>query len=318
MEDRRHYVYEHLRFDRKEEGEVFYTGKGCGSRAYDFSARNVHHGRVVKKLIRLGIPPAANIVMDALTEDEAFMYESTQLRHRKDECAPLTNIMDGGDGFCVRWARRASAKSHSVKTPDGKSALGVRNGHKSHSVKTEEGKSVLGVRNAARMHARKIPDGKSAWAVSGAAAVHLDKGPDGKSNHAKRLIRASLATSLAPVLVSTGRTLDEYLAQFDPEQTRGQRDYCAPSEVRELIHKDSDAVVIPIATSNPKKPGSKAYRVWDSYAAGGVVRDIIPAIDSARASAGMRSHRGARSELLWAVAHGLIRIVPTKEKRPEQ
>ena len=65
-EDRKYYVYAHVRLDKME---PFYIGKGKGNRAYKLK-RNYHHDRISKKYGH-----AVVIIADKLTEEEAYWLE---------------------------------------------------------------------------------------------------------------------------------------------------------------------------------------------------------------------------------------------------
>ena len=65
-EDRKYYVYAHIRLDKME---PFYIGKGKGERAYDLY-RNDHHDAITDEYGH-----AVVIIADHLTEEEAYWLE---------------------------------------------------------------------------------------------------------------------------------------------------------------------------------------------------------------------------------------------------
>lgn len=86
------YVYLHGRPD----GSVFYVGKGCKSRAYDFrNNRNPHYLRTVEKMGKENISVT---IFPCEDEPDSFYVETMVidlLRKRGDR---LCNLTDGGDG----------------------------------------------------------------------------------------------------------------------------------------------------------------------------------------------------------------------------
>jgi len=93
-----------------EHGSPFYVGKGHGRRAYTHLSgcqrqRREGYGslfyRKLRKMLSCGIQPEIEIVMDMLTEDEAFAFERELIRcigRRNLGKGPLCNLTDGGDG----------------------------------------------------------------------------------------------------------------------------------------------------------------------------------------------------------------------------
>lgn len=81
------YVYLH----KKDNGQIFYVGKGVGYRATQTSNRNPYWKRVVKKY-------GLNVVIfkDDLTEEDAYSLEMELISVIGRE--NLTNLTDGGDG----------------------------------------------------------------------------------------------------------------------------------------------------------------------------------------------------------------------------
>ena len=81
------YVYLH----KKDNGQIFYVGKGVGYRATHTSNRNPYWKRVAKKY-------GLNVVIfkDGLSEEEAYNLEMELISVIGKE--NLTNLTDGGDG----------------------------------------------------------------------------------------------------------------------------------------------------------------------------------------------------------------------------
>ena len=91
MDERRFYVYE---FYKKETNEVFYVGKGTGSRMYDYKKRNRYFINIVNKY-----DCASRKVYDNLTNEEAIKLEIALIALRRAEGVKLCNMTNGGDGF---------------------------------------------------------------------------------------------------------------------------------------------------------------------------------------------------------------------------
>lgn len=86
-----HYTYAHYRNDT---GQVFYIGKGVGSRAWDKTARSSwwtriceKHGRKVQVLARWG------------TAEEALDHEMFLIKVFRELGHPLCNFTNGGEGM---------------------------------------------------------------------------------------------------------------------------------------------------------------------------------------------------------------------------
>jgi len=90
------YVYEHWRPDT---GTVFYVGKGKERRAWDsLQGRNRWHKAIQKHLVSLGLEFEVRIVVDGLTEREAFAEEIRRIAEHRLAGAKLCNLSDGGEG----------------------------------------------------------------------------------------------------------------------------------------------------------------------------------------------------------------------------
>lgn len=102
-EDRRFYIYEHI---RKDNNTCFYVGKGTGDRAYDLDRGNFHNGVCKEYGCRV------KIIKDGLTEKEAFALERERIEdyvitfgygapidgYRDYSNNYLTNFTWGGEG----------------------------------------------------------------------------------------------------------------------------------------------------------------------------------------------------------------------------
>ena len=96
---REFYVYIHRKMDT---GEIFYVGKGKGSRYKDSSSRNKHWKHIVNKH---GF--AYEIIKDKLTEEEALSIELDKINDIGID--NLSNIVLGGKG-ASGWKHSDSAK----------------------------------------------------------------------------------------------------------------------------------------------------------------------------------------------------------------
>lgn len=85
------YIYHHLRNDT---GQPFYVGKGFAKRAQSKSRRNKHWQSVVAKH-----GYAVEIVIDNLTEQEAFECERMLIADYRAAGHKLANKTDGGEGL---------------------------------------------------------------------------------------------------------------------------------------------------------------------------------------------------------------------------
>lgn len=90
------YVYEHWRPDTNT---CFYVGKGNGKRGHLIWGvrRNEHHHRIVEKLRRNGLKVEVRIILDSLSDEDAFKMEQERIAFYGIE--NLTNQTAGGDGL---------------------------------------------------------------------------------------------------------------------------------------------------------------------------------------------------------------------------
>jgi hypothetical protein len=90
------YVYEHWRNDLDV---CFYVGKGKKGRAYDRNNRNKHWHHIVNKLERSGSSYEIRIVIDGVSEKDAFNVEMSRISFWRSHNIELSNKTDGGEGF---------------------------------------------------------------------------------------------------------------------------------------------------------------------------------------------------------------------------
>lgn len=93
------YAYAHVRPDLTP----FYIGKGRIDRVHNFSRRNIHHQRIVKK------DGQANIIIEKMacrSEAEAFLREELAIKALRCAGVRLANITSGGDGPSgYKWSK---------------------------------------------------------------------------------------------------------------------------------------------------------------------------------------------------------------------
>jgi hypothetical protein len=116
QEPKEFYVYTWFRPDKNE---VFYVGKGKGSRSSNTYRRNAHFKNILNKLSELGMAPTVVRVADGLTESEAFKIEIELISkyRRAEDGGTLCNITTGGDGASgvVKSIESRRRTSESVK-----------------------------------------------------------------------------------------------------------------------------------------------------------------------------------------------------------
>lgn len=83
------YLYVH----RKNNGEIFYVGKGTGDRAYRTNGRSKHWHRFVAKH---GL--VVEIVAPNISEHDAFCFEISAIALCRNMAAKLVNVTGGGEG----------------------------------------------------------------------------------------------------------------------------------------------------------------------------------------------------------------------------
>lgn len=92
---RTYYIYEHWRPDKDA---CFYVGKGHGKRCRVMYNRGPYHTHIQAHLARNGFEVEIRIIMDGLTEDEAFYQEKRRINYWKLLGATLANKTEGGEG----------------------------------------------------------------------------------------------------------------------------------------------------------------------------------------------------------------------------
>lgn len=123
----KYYVYAWFRLDKNV---VFYIGKGSGNRYKDMSMRNKYFLNVVNKVGKENIK--IDILVDNLSEEEAFEKEKYYISYYRKLGHPLTNISDGGEGSSG-WYDKLSEEEKMKHKEISKSFLG-----KTHSEETKQ------------------------------------------------------------------------------------------------------------------------------------------------------------------------------------
>lgn len=134
----KYYVYAWIRLDKNK---VFYIGKGSGNRYKDMSMRNKYFLNVVNKIGEDNIQ--IKILLDNLTEDEAFEKEKYYISYYREKGHPLTNLSDGGEGSSG-WYDKLSEEEKQKHKEVSKSFLG-----KTHSEETKKkmSQSMFGLKH---------------------------------------------------------------------------------------------------------------------------------------------------------------------------
>lgn len=83
------YIYRHIRLDTNT---PFHVGKGFGRRAYQKTCRNLYWHNIAKNGYEI------EIILENLTEDEAFAKEKEFIKLYKSLGYCETNFTDGGEG----------------------------------------------------------------------------------------------------------------------------------------------------------------------------------------------------------------------------
>jgi hypothetical protein len=105
----KYYVYAHI---RKDNGDIFYVGKGSGDRLIQKKGRNNYWKNIVTKYGYQQIK-----LIENLTEKESFQKEIEYIAHYKSKGMCKANISFGGDGVKVekRWWGEAISKAQKGK-----------------------------------------------------------------------------------------------------------------------------------------------------------------------------------------------------------
>lgn len=116
------YVYAYYRLDTNE---IFYIGKGHGGRCYNINNRSNYFKNICNK-----VDVAVVILIDGLTEDEAFMYESESIQslvfdygysieiegnRSKEKGCHLVNQTWGGEGVSTIWSEERKESKRGYK-----------------------------------------------------------------------------------------------------------------------------------------------------------------------------------------------------------
>lgn len=106
-------VYEHWRPDT---GLCFYVGKGFSSRAYRLNRpSNLHHQRIVSKLLRQGQSVEIRLVEEKISESCALQLEKQRIVYWRSLGVCLVNLTDGGEG-CSGWIPDKKSLSNMKKS----------------------------------------------------------------------------------------------------------------------------------------------------------------------------------------------------------
>lgn len=116
------YVYAYYRLDTNE---IFYIGKGHGGRCYNINNRSNYFKNICNK-----VDVAVVILIDGLTEDEAFMYEAESIQslvfdygysieiegnRSKEKGCHLVNQTWGGEGVSTIWSEERKESKRGYK-----------------------------------------------------------------------------------------------------------------------------------------------------------------------------------------------------------
>lgn len=158
-EDRRFYVYEHI---RKDNNTCFYVGKGTGDRAYNLDRGNFHNGVCKEYGCRV------KIIKDGLTEKEAFALERERIEDYVITFgygAPIDGYRDYSNNYLTNFTW--GGEGTSGMNPWNKGKKGIQAGEnnpfygKHH---TEEAKQKIGEKLKGKMVGEKNGMfGKNPW-----------------------------------------------------------------------------------------------------------------------------------------------------------
>lgn len=170
LEEKVYYVYALVRPDT---GSIFYIGKGSGDRAehhikWPDRQCNPHKANIIRKLDNLGSPARVEIIIDGLSESQAYEAESVLIKKiGRHPMGPLVNLTDGGDGL------RGLTRTPAHKAAISKALRGMKkNGAALDAAlaNLEKGRLALAVRppdaraeSARKSLSRKPPERRSEW-----------------------------------------------------------------------------------------------------------------------------------------------------------
>ena len=135
-EDRRFYVYEHI---RKDNNTCFYVGKGTGNRAYNLDRGNFHNGVCKEYGCRV------KIIKDGLTEEEAFKLETERIEDYVITFGygiPIDGYRDFSNNYLTNFTWGGEGASGYKFSEESKRKIGeknkVKNKGKKHSEQTKQ------------------------------------------------------------------------------------------------------------------------------------------------------------------------------------
>lgn len=125
MKDKVFYVYYHINPITQE---VFYVGKGCKSRAYEWSCRRSReHYEVQDKIKASGQKAKAVIVETFISEIAAYKAEKQHIKNLMKQGSPLVNKVEGGRALSGRanpmYGKKRLDTSQRNKLSKGKSYI---------------------------------------------------------------------------------------------------------------------------------------------------------------------------------------------------
>lgn len=152
MKSAKFYVYLHK---RRDTGEVFYVGKGCGSRANCLRGRNLYWNRIYAAHGR-----SVEIVAYFWLETDALAFEQTLIAEQKALGVALANLTNGGEGECG-WHHSEEAKKKMKEAATGRTITAEVRAKLSAALKgrevTEQHRRKLSEANLARF---STPEGR--------------------------------------------------------------------------------------------------------------------------------------------------------------
>ena len=226
-EDRRFYVYEHI---RKDNNTCFYVGKGTGDRAYNLDRGNFHNGVCKEYGCRV------KIIKDGLTEKEAFALERERIEdyvitfgygipidgYRDfSNNKYLTNFTWGGEGtsgykFSDESKEKISEKLKGENHPMyGKNPYSGKTPEEMEEIRRKKSESMKGKNKGKNSYAGKTPEEmemiakKKSEAMKGkmAGEKHPLYGKH-RSDEEKKKMSENSSKKQKVICITTGKTFD--------------------------------------------------------------------------------------------------------------